>query len=758
MNATDQRSHPSLDKILPGKYLSLPSIAKSFPSSIGSNIMVIMEGCPESIEILNVAPVSKEGPSVYEIDYNSGLRVDNQKCFALQGAAMTLKLYPTHISDESSGTSFPVWLGMVPENTVKCGPEPAPKVTISVIQALQLLNSFSLSGSMLGMEKSLQMHSNFSLVMTLSDTVCPYFAESDTEIVEALFFAEALIQKNLKEKFGQHGGKSGAATIDPETILHSHFEFKQLCPCQSHFPRIISLLPASLKGEHEVDMNDGKNVERAIQEQNSGDELDDAEKEEGERMPMPIKWNGNLCPSKSIYSIGDVVSYDDKMLKNDSAKRLMVHGVVEKLFDEIRNDYASLSTKFSFEGKRASLMKFGPGLEGMRGVIPFRRGSKCGAQDITEDFVLLLEVYHILLQLSNSYVGYLIDEAKWNEILNAEQLSPESATLHVFTVQNSNDLDVCTYTASLRTRQLFAGKCQSFVPLGKRDPQKITSDEEDRAQTFSPSITPSPIYPSATPSSSLIASPTASSSITPTMTIQPSPSSSPSASSSQVKPSISTSPSPSSSIASSTSKPSETDDSDSACFPGAAKVRLMDGSIISMAELRIGDYIVDGSGESSRVLAFAHANGNVESTFVLINFESGALPISAQHYLPVNGVLASAESVKVGDFIKILNCRQFRNQSSHSAQVTAVERVSMTGLYNPQTASGSIAVFWKGSAVVTSTYTRAVDPAVAHLMMWPLRWLDRFAGIVIPLLAHILRDGSTFWKRLLPEGSAKLIF
>ncbi|CAN8070986.1 unnamed protein product [Agarophyton chilense] len=805
-------TYPPLKNNLPGNYTSLSDLT----ASLGFPIGIDMESCPSSLSIMKVAPVLQEGPGVFAIDYNSGLRVDGEDCFSITDAATELKLYPTTIPiAPGNAEKIQVWLGLIPENSLRCGPEPAPQISVSVIQSEAMLKSLQLPHPM-AMENAMSINSSFAIVVTLDNSVCPYFTESDMSMVEALIQKAVMSNSGvIPDKSGEHT-KQPATEMDPESILFSHFELRQLCPCSPHFPKVVSFLPASFHEDgSEAEIDNGNEPERQVKPQGLEEEHDDAAHDEPTEMPMPIKWNGNFCPTKDIYTIGEVVSFDEKAHINDPVKRLMLHGVVEKLFDEMRDEIMSdSSATVSFGKKKAFLQELGEGLEGMRGVIPFRHGSKCGIQNITEDFVLLLEIYHILHQLYNKPIKRAIEEAKWQEILDSEKESTKSGTLHVFAFQEPGDLDVCTYTASPRTIALFAGNCDSFVPLGKgnlvrtptdgndtrpspeptkqypisgndtvqedrntahstsdknnsstlsllptseagregSNPELEQPDSEGATQTMTPSAIPS-AKPTITPSASLVASPMTSPTVTPSPTAKPSPSPSPSVSSNRLNSSISPTPSPNSFSISPSPNTTETDDSESACFPAAAKVILADGSYVTMKRLQTGDHVFDGRGEISRVLTFAHANPTVESVFVLVKYEGGELPISSQHYLPINGKLATADSVRVGDSISVMTTEK---EIGMSAFVTGVERISLTGLYNPQTASGSIAVVWKGSAVVTSTYTKAVNPATAHLMMLPLRWLDQVAGIVVPVVAHVLRDGSVFWKRLLPQGSTML--
>lgn len=192
----------------------------------------------------------------------------------------------------------------------------------------------------------------------------------------------------------------------------------------------------------------------------------------------------------------------------------------------------------------------------------------------------------------------------------------------------------------------------------------------------------------------------------------------------------------------------ETEESRS-CFPSGAKVQLENGSFARMDDLQVGDSVRVGQNEFSKVLLFTHANPDVRSRFVRITTAEGAsVVLSPGHYLPMNGGLTAAQKVRVGDKLSVL-----KDGREVQSMVTSTSAVSLTGLFNPQTATGKIAVQWDRDAVMASTYTTAVHPVVAHMLLTPLRVLESVVGLTIPGLSRMFTDGSAFWTALLPPGS-----
>jgi len=162
-----------------------------------------------------------------------------------------------------------------------------------------------------------------------------------------------------------------------------------------------------------------------------------------------------------------------------------------------------------------------------------------------------------------------------------------------------------------------------------------------------------------------------------------------------------------------------------ACFPADATVTLASGATVRMDALAIGDAVAVGGGRFSDVFAFSHADAAAAAALVELSLAPPAdacaaggasLRLTPGHYLSVNGRLAAASTVAVGD-------RLLRADGS-AAVVARVGARRGVGLYNPQTVDGSILV----DGIVTSTYTSAVEPRLAHVALAPLRALYAVGG------------------------------
>jgi hypothetical protein len=183
--------------------------------------------------------------------------------------------------------------------------------------------------------------------------------------------------------------------------------------------------------------------------------------------------------------------------------------------------------------------------------------------------------------------------------------------------------------------------------------------------------------------------------------------------------------------------------SESKCFPAAATVELENGSTKTMAEVQIGDRVLVAAGVYSPVYMFSHRLEAVKTAFVTVEAAGLATPLqlTPDHYLYVNGELATAATVTVGDAITL--------RDGARAAVTKVHTTWAQGLYNPHTLHGDIVV----NGVTTSTYTQGIAPALAHAALWPVRALYA-AGLAIAD-TKTFAAGSQLLADLLPNGPAK---
>ena len=170
-------------------------------------------------------------------------------------------------------------------------------------------------------------------------------------------------------------------------------------------------------------------------------------------------------------------------------------------------------------------------------------------------------------------------------------------------------------------------------------------------------------------------------------------------------------------------------------------VQLDDGTHKSMDTLATGDRVLVGAGQFSDVFMFSHRADDVEATFVRLTTASNrTLTLTPDHYLYVNGALAAAKTVSVGDALEA--------DDGSSTHVTATSVVRGTGLYNPHTLHGDIVV----DGIKTSTYTTAVAPGLAHMVLAPLRMLY---ALGISLTDHVFDHGSDLISAIAPPGLPK---
>ena len=176
------------------------------------------------------------------------------------------------------------------------------------------------------------------------------------------------------------------------------------------------------------------------------------------------------------------------------------------------------------------------------------------------------------------------------------------------------------------------------------------------------------------------------------------------------------------------------------CFPAKATVTLQDGAKKSMDTLKVGDRVMVGNNKSSEVYMFSHRLEDIETTFIKITTSVGDLMMTSGHYLYVNGHLATAGTVKIGDSVV--------SESGESVIVVGVSQERSTGLYNPHTMDGDIVV----DGIITSTYTEAIAPTLAHSLLWPVRMLYTLGYDIVN---GMFDEGSALVTGLLPGGAKK---
>ena len=160
-----------------------------------------------------------------------------------------------------------------------------------------------------------------------------------------------------------------------------------------------------------------------------------------------------------------------------------------------------------------------------------------------------------------------------------------------------------------------------------------------------------------------------------------------------------------------------------------------------MAQLEVGDKVLVDTDTYSDVYMFSHRYEDFSGPFVAIETVSGEeLMLTADHYLYINGKLAVASTIKIGDNVS-------KGDGSETT-VVSVSTATATGLYNPHTINGDIVV----NGIKTSTYTAAVEPSLAHSLLWPVRMLYNLG---INVVQGAFDHGSEAIVSLLPSGEKR---
>ena len=176
---------------------------------------------------------------------------------------------------------------------------------------------------------------------------------------------------------------------------------------------------------------------------------------------------------------------------------------------------------------------------------------------------------------------------------------------------------------------------------------------------------------------------------------------------------------------------------DCPCFPGDAIVTLDNGNKKKMADLAVGDKVLTHNGVYTEVFMFSHRLEEASYNFIELKTATTTLAITPNHYLYVNGNLREAQYVSAGDSVTLA--------SGKLDKVLSVGRVKKDGIFNPHTLQGDIVV----DGVLTSTYTSAFSPTLAHVVLAPLRGLYQLGVDIFKLdIGNALDQLPAWWKTM----------
>ncbi len=188
-------------------------------------------------------------------------------------------------------------------------------------------------------------------------------------------------------------------------------------------------------------------------------------------------------------------------------------------------------------------------------------------------------------------------------------------------------------------------------------------------------------------------------------------------------------------------KMNNTQNSSNPCFPASAFVHTSDGRTVTMNQLSAGVPVrVSHTEQFSPVFLFSHSQHSGVYDFVQLTTASGhQITLSRSHYIYADRKLKAARAVQVGDTLRTL---------SGNSPVTVVRLVRDIGLFAPHAIhSGDIVV----NGVLASSYTTAVHPRVAQLLLAPIRAVARM-GLAKEPLGSTLYNGADRIANLLPSG------
>jgi hypothetical protein len=151
------------------------------------------------------------------------------------------------------------------------------------------------------------------------------------------------------------------------------------------------------------------------------------------------------------------------------------------------------------------------------------------------------------------------------------------------------------------------------------------------------------------------------------------------------------------------------------CFSEVATVDALEGGIVTVKDLQVGDSIRTKSNDYQLVYAFGHYNSTLSVPFLRIELNNVTpVEITAEHLVFLEGqnYPVRADSVRIGDSLQspIVHERG-------ALRVTGIKEVMRKGFYAPMTKDGTLVV----NGIVASAY--AAIPDMEHHPFFPHRWL-----------------------------------
>jgi hypothetical protein len=171
------------------------------------------------------------------------------------------------------------------------------------------------------------------------------------------------------------------------------------------------------------------------------------------------------------------------------------------------------------------------------------------------------------------------------------------------------------------------------------------------------------------------------------------------------------------------------------CFSAFNSVEVQGKGLMSMDDIKVGDYVRANKDDFSRVYSLAHLDHDVEADFLQIFAEGLEKPleITADHMLYASaGKHVRAGEVSVGDMIS-------------QGKVSEIKSVKRNGVYAPITQSGDIVV----SGFRASSYSALLDNVpfdqhvLSHFFFAPHRLMCSFDFKMCENEGHT--DGYTNW-------------
>ena len=166
----------------------------------------------------------------------------------------------------------------------------------------------------------------------------------------------------------------------------------------------------------------------------------------------------------------------------------------------------------------------------------------------------------------------------------------------------------------------------------------------------------------------------------------------------------------------------------SSCFPSSSQVRLSDGTLKPLSDLKVNDRILVNHRQTYEpVISFIHAKHEGLYSFLALQIQSTVTNQTSTLFVSPNHLIFefdSKEAYFASQFRLGQRVQYIENDEIVPGEIVNIELSYKTGYYAPLTPSGTVVI----DNVVASNYATVSNHKLAHRVMGIYRWWISLAG------------------------------